>query len=261
MNISIVITAYNKDSLLVDAVNSALSLIGDDDEVVVVDDCSTNAESINCIKALTKKYKKNNNISFYATDTNLGAAGAKNYGVGLSKGDVIVLLDADDELIVDSLDTIRFAFAAEDVSFVFGNYIKKILDTEYSEVIDCSKISVNGYLHPNKAADNWILLGSSPFRKSVFQYLGGYDATHPKTDDVDLQRKAIVAGYKFKYINSTIYKWKITGDGNNSLHALHVSAFSFFRNIEFFYKYSRLSKFLLLFIKQVIKLIVIKMKK
>ena len=64
MNISIVITAYNKGHLLIDSVDSALNLITDNDEVVIVDDCSTDTESINCIKNLTQKYTSNSNISF-----------------------------------------------------------------------------------------------------------------------------------------------------------------------------------------------------
>jgi glycosyltransferase involved in cell wall biosynthesis len=261
MNISIVITAYNKGHLLIDAVDSALNLLTDNDEVVIVDDCSTDTESINCIKNLTQKYTSNSNISFYATDVNLGAAGAKNYGINVSKGEIIVLLDADDELVLKSFDIIRDVFSIKDVSFAYGDYIKENLDTGYSENVNCSIITDNGYLNPKKVANNWILLGSSPFRKSAFKSLGGYDEFNPVSDDVDLLRRAIIGGLKFRYIDDTIYKWNVSSSGVNSSYTLESSAFSFFRNAEFFYKYSDSSKFLLLFIKQIMKLIIIKLRK
>ena len=219
-------------------VDSALNLITDNDEVVIVDDCSTDTESINCIKNLTQKYTSNSNISFYATDVNLGAAGAKNYGINISKGEVIVLLDADDELVLKSFDIIRDVFSIKDVSFAYGDYIKENLDTGYSENVNCSIITDNGYLNPKKVANNWILLGSSPFRKSAFKSLGGYDEFNPVSDDVDLLRKAIIRGLKFRYIDDTIYKWNVSSSGVNSSYTLESSAFSFFRNAEFFYKYS-----------------------
>jgi len=261
MNISIVITSYNKGHLLVDALDSALNLITDNDEVIVVDDCSTETESINCIKTLTQKYTTNSNISFYATDVNLGCPGAKNYGIDLSKNEIIVLLDADDELLLKSLDVVRDTFSTEDVSFAYGDYIKENLETGHSETVNCSIISDNGYLNPKKVANNWIILGNSPLRKSAIKSLGGYDVTHPITDDVDLLIKAITRGHKFRYLDDTIYKWNVSSSGLNSSSNLESSAFFIFRNIEFYYEHIGGFKFSLLLTKQILKLILIKLKK
>lgn len=104
MRFSIVVPAYNYGSLVERAVASACLQSGEDFEVVVIDDGSTD----NTPEVLDRLEAR------YATlrvlrQKNAGASAARNKGVNEARGDFILFLDADDELLPNALAAFREA--------------------------------------------------------------------------------------------------------------------------------------------------------
>lgn len=100
--ISIVIPTYNYGHLLPRALNSVLGQMANDVELIVVDDGSCD--------------NTNEVLATYATrcprlhaihQANAGAAAARNRGIREAHGRYALLLDADDELLPNALDTLR----------------------------------------------------------------------------------------------------------------------------------------------------------
>jgi glycosyltransferase involved in cell wall biosynthesis len=242
INISVVITYFNKGILLVEAIESIIES-KEIYEIIVVDDCSTNNNSINVLSQINNKYPDIKNIK---TKNNLGASGAKNFGIEHAKGNVIVLLDADDTLPINAIEDIADSFEkSPEVDVLFGNY------TINNENVNCSRIENDETLNIEELAKKWILLGSSPFRKIAWHDIGGFDKMYPKTDDIDFHIKMILSKKNFKYINKNIYNWNLSEDGNCKTKTRIDSAYSIFRNIEFYFRYLGNTRFVLKYLKNI----------
>lgn len=97
--ISIVIPLYNKGERVKLAIDSALHQDYDGEwEIVVVDDGSTDDSA-----EYVKSYKDDKVV--YVYQPNAGVSAARNRGIAESKGEWIVFLDADDQLLPCALST------------------------------------------------------------------------------------------------------------------------------------------------------------
>lgn len=100
--ISVVIPLYNKESSIKDTLHSVLSQNFNDFEVVIVNDGSTD-NSVDVVKTI-----KDSRIRLIE-QKNGGPSKARNTGILNAKGDWIVLLDADDQLLPNALNTFSIA--------------------------------------------------------------------------------------------------------------------------------------------------------
>lgn len=233
--ISVVVTFYNKGILLKKAIESVIGQLCQNDEIVVVNDCSSEKTSKTALDDAKHSFPR---VRFFETSRNRGSAFAKDFGIRHSKNEIIVLLDADDVIPEISIKRIREKFEEDKtIALVFGNYTYIRVENKSFKTVDCIRIANDGFLDPYKLAKNWILLGTSPFRKAVYFDVGGFDILHPKTDDMDFHRKLLLKKYKCAYLNKNIYCWNRTMAGNNSSYSAEDYLFSFFRGIEFYYTF------------------------
>ncbi|MFT6206924.1 MAG: glycosyltransferase involved in cell wall biosynthesis [Colwellia sp.] len=260
MNISVVITFFNKGGVLIQAVESVYAQIGRNDEIIIVDDCSSTELSHEVLIKAKRKFKTK--IKFFKTPDNGGAAYAKDYGVRRSSNEIIVLLDADDTLPNGAINKIKNKFNTDkETDLVFGNYIKRDLDKDKYELVDCGILVENGSLNPEVLIKKWVLLGSSPFKKTVYIQLGGFDKFYPKTDDVDFHKKLLVKGYKCSYVNDVIYIWNKSITGNNARQTMEDRFFSEMRNIEFHYRFSSIMMVGVFFLKNFVRAVYLRIIK
>jgi glycosyltransferase involved in cell wall biosynthesis len=94
---SIVITCFNQDGFIGQAVESALAQRCEDREVIVVDDASTDGSSTQ-LAALADR------IRVETFTTNAGVDCARNHGASVARGDYLVFLVGDDRLLPWALD-------------------------------------------------------------------------------------------------------------------------------------------------------------
>lgn len=134
--ISVIIPLFNKESIIERTLNSVLSQDYDDYEVVIVDDGSTD-NSLQIAKEYKNRDHKLANIQIIEQD-NGGPSKARNTGVKYAKGEWIVFLDADDELLPGSIK--RYSTLIEkkkDCNFIASpfynhNGIEKRLSSPYN---------------------------------------------------------------------------------------------------------------------------------
>jgi glycosyltransferase involved in cell wall biosynthesis len=103
MLFSIVIPAYNYAHLLPRAIESALAQSGEDYEVLVIDDGSTDATP----EVVAELQRQHPRRFIYLRQENRGAAAVRNRGVRETRGEYLLFLDADDRLLPDALERFR----------------------------------------------------------------------------------------------------------------------------------------------------------
>ena len=90
IDISVIIAAYNVESYIERAIQSALSQEGVGLEVIVVDDCSSD-ETVNIVRSI-----KDKRLVLVQHDVNQGPGAARNTAIEKAKGQWIAVLDGDD---------------------------------------------------------------------------------------------------------------------------------------------------------------------
>ncbi len=93
--ISVVIPTYNRSGLIRRTVHSALAAVGPGDEIIVIDDGSTdNSEEV--LRPYFDRIR-------YIRSENRGAGAARNLGVAVAQQPLVAFLDSDDEWLPDKL--------------------------------------------------------------------------------------------------------------------------------------------------------------
>lgn len=112
--ISVVITCFNLERYIAQAIHSVLEQRDVEDfEVIVVDDCSTDESA--------EKIRQFERVRYLRTERNGGVLNAMVAGVEAARGDLVCLLDGDDVWRPDKLAQVRAAFADPAVALVTHN--------------------------------------------------------------------------------------------------------------------------------------------
>src|SRR3954466_15226254 len=92
ISVSVIIPTFNRAHMLTCAIESALRQTRSPDEIVIVDDCSTDNT-----QQLLESWKRGEpRIKVISHTVNQRPAGARNSGVLNASGDVVAFLDSDD---------------------------------------------------------------------------------------------------------------------------------------------------------------------
>jgi glycosyltransferase involved in cell wall biosynthesis len=105
LTISVIIPTYNRAKYLRDAIDSALNQSRVPDEILVIDDGSTDETS-----AVLAQYDSPTRV---IRQHNRGRSAARNVGLDEASGDAIMFLDSDDVLLPTNLERCASALAAD----------------------------------------------------------------------------------------------------------------------------------------------------
>jgi glycosyltransferase involved in cell wall biosynthesis len=190
MRTSVIIPVFNGEDRLAEAVASVRPELGDGDEIVVVDDGSTDgtADLIASLGPDIVSLRRDNG----------GPAAARNSGLRCAVGDVIAFLDHDDIWAPQRQPRLVQALRDDDAVDIAMGRMKIIVDTQ----------------GPSPSADNpryvanhrpWHL-GALLIRRRVFDRVGTFDERLRNVEDADWYMRAREAGVLFQAIDHvTVY--------------------------------------------------------
>ena len=92
MNLSVIIPCYNEVSSIEQVVQSVMKIIGDDGEIIIVDDCSTDGTRDLLEKNIEHKFAR-----VIYQDINQGKGAALRAGFAAATRDIVIVQDADFE--------------------------------------------------------------------------------------------------------------------------------------------------------------------
>ncbi len=190
MKISVIIPTYNGEATLRQCLEAVYRSDYPDYEVVVVDDCSTDA---------TPQIAAEFPCRVVCHEVNRGAAVAKNTGAAAAEGDVVFFIDSDVIVRPDALSLI-----AEDLRDPSVDAVVGLLDEAmpYPEFASQFK---NLWMHYTYARlpefVGVFYTSAAAARKKVFESLGGFDERYTGasiTEDIELGMRLLTAGYRVR---------------------------------------------------------------
>ncbi len=119
MGVSVVIPAFNAARLIGAAIASAQAQSQPPDEIIVIDDCSTDDTG----GVVREMMASDDRIALLRTPRNSGPGAARNLGLTRAGGDWIALLDADDAFDRDRLEQLTGLAGAAGVDMVSDNIL------------------------------------------------------------------------------------------------------------------------------------------
>lgn len=193
--VSIIIPNWNGQELLKRNLPQVLAVTEEAEEIIVVDDGSTD-DSVNMLR---EKFPK---IRVLLKKTHEGFASTVNLGVRAANSDIVVLLNTDVEPEKNFLAPLLLDFNNPNV-FAVGCMDKSI---------EMGKMTLRGrglakwekgfYVHSRGDIDKtdtaWVSGGSGAFRKNLWEKLGGMDTLFNPFywEDIDISYRAKRMGYR-----------------------------------------------------------------
>lgn len=139
-SISVIIPIYNTPGIVLDECLYCLTHQNFENyELVCVDDCSFESETISVENKYEKEYP--NIIKIFRLKSNVGAAEARNFGLNYAKGDYCIFLDSDDVFSTDLLMKLYKKIIEKDSDICLCGYSRFITDKNTKIIID--KVDLN----------------------------------------------------------------------------------------------------------------------
>lgn len=178
--ISVVIPVRNREQLIARAVESVAAQTLAVDEIIVVDDASTD-RTVEVVNDFTRSLS---NLRLVSLKENVGAAKARNVGIEMARGDLIAFLDSDDEWYVDKLSKqVKELDGNKDVVAVFCGVAAIGPGGEHRRHnIPQPRITADDLYHYNLLAT----MSCALILKKALLDIGGFDESLPVCEDWDL---------------------------------------------------------------------------
>jgi glycosyltransferase involved in cell wall biosynthesis len=158
--VSVVIPCYNYGQYLEQAIDSVLAQTYTNFEIIVVDDGSTEPDTIMLLNNLNKSKTK------IVRTRNLKLPTARNNGIKEAKGKYICCLDADDLLKPTYLEKCLFKLEAENVDVCY-TWVQEFGDSQ--AIIPTKEFDIDSLMHQN------CLHVSAVFKRGIWEAVGGYN--------------------------------------------------------------------------------------
>jgi len=222
-SISIVIPCYNSAHFLPEAIESVENYSGKNSyEVVIVDDGSTEIETLELLKV----YDKKGYTILY--QPNKGPAAARNNGIKNSKSEYILLLDSDNKIRSNYIDEGIQALEDDvDVAVVYGNPFF------FGDAQQRVNFKSRDFDIKTIIAENYIDM-CAVVRKSAWQDVSGLDEERLLMghEDWEFWINLYKRGWKFKYIDEILFDYRVR---ENSLLA-QTSGSRYIEKVHYIYK-------------------------
>ena len=197
--ISIIMPVYNVDPKWLDlAIKSVENQWYENWELCIVDDKSTNQETIYYLKSLI-----NPRIKIKYLEGNQNISGASNEALELATGEFIALMDDDDELTPDALYEIVKCINKNDVDFIYSD----------EDFMTLKNKCVNPHFKPDFSPD--LLLSHnyithfSVFKKKLLNKAGKFNSKYDGAQDYDLFLRLTEITNNICHIPKVLYHWRM----------------------------------------------------
>lgn len=204
--ISIIIATYNSSGTIEKSLTSILGMNYDNWECIIIDGKSND----NTVSILQKYSEVDNRIKFISEVDN-GIYDALNKGIKLAKGEWIYVLGSDDNVTPDGLLNLSRIDNIDNYDVIYGDIyaVDKNGSKKYIKAHNYK------YLKYMMCASHQGMI----VRKSTINKYNGFNTKYKIRADFDLMQRIYIGHGKFKYINTPVANFALTGFSNTN-HSL-----------------------------------------
>lgn len=198
MKVSVIIPCYNDGKFLKNAVASVTQIKSPEIELLIVNDGSTDTETLRELDYYDQK-----GIKVLSHD-NRGIAYTRNRGISEAKGEYILPLDAD--------NVITTGYIEQGIKYLDSNEFDIVYARPFflGEDLPERKFQTNEFVGQELIWGNYID-ACAIYRRSVWESAGGYDEKMPYQgyEDWELWLSSYLSGFRFKYLDEELYGYTI----------------------------------------------------
>ena len=233
--VSIICLAFNHEKYVVETLNSVVEQNYQPIELIIVDDCSTDNTKL----VINNWLLSHPEVQFIVNEANRGNTKSFNNALKFAKGEYIIDLAADDLIVPNGIELQINAFQNskyQNLGVVYGN--AEIINEDGSFNSYYFPVNADGKVIAKRATGNIyssvlstgdsICSVSALFKKSVFDFLEGYDETLDY-EDLDSWIRAS-REYEFDFIDEVLVKKRTVANslGSNfykKKHKINISTY------------------------------------
>jgi glycosyltransferase involved in cell wall biosynthesis len=225
LSVAAIIPLYNGAKWIEQSIRSVLSQTLLPDELIVVDDGSTDDGP-----GIVARLAIDNPLIKFLQKPNGGQTSARNFGVGHSESKLIALLDQDDVWYRHHLEQlikpfrrrrgISLGWVSSDLDEVdeTGGLVTRRLLRKLDK--NQAKISLEQCLKANM----WVLPSASLISREAFEKIGGFDERLSGFEDDDLFLRLFRAGYDNVFLDESLSQWRIHSTSSSQTAHMRRSA-------------------------------------
>ena len=207
--VSVIIPTYNRREWIKECLDSVLAQTHPNVEVIVVDDRSTD-DTVEYLRSADKFH----NVKLHVQEKNGGASIARNAGIEMATGELIVFIDSDDMLEPTHVETaIRLFEEFPDLGLFCCD--SKMIDAEGNIILggktwhealrDAKGVEVrSGFRSLQDVFRFSNCFPGFTLRREVFEKLGGFTQSIFPADDYDLALRVAESDYRVYYLHESL---------------------------------------------------------
>ena len=198
--VSVLMTAYNREQFIADAIESVLAQTYTNFELIIVDDCSID----NTVEIVKQYARINNRIKLFENEINLGDYPNRNKAASYASGELFKYLDSDDIIYPNTLKImVEYYLLFPNVGFIFSDYLNQDNSKPYPILYSPYE---SYYQHFLKSSLFYAGPGGALITRKVFVEAGGF-STHIHISDTELWMK-ISLKYSILKIQNSLIWWR-----------------------------------------------------
>ncbi|MEO9145220.1 MAG: glycosyltransferase family 2 protein [Ginsengibacter sp.] len=200
--VSVLMTSYNREQYIAEAIESVLASTYTNFELIIVDDCSTDKTV-----SIAKKYERiDERVKVYVNQKNLRQFGNRNKAANYANGKFLKYFDSDDVMYRDCLEVMVDAFKKNENAGAVSQTNDPLVNEKREP---CLYSPQESYLNHFFRGNPILFSGpsGSMFKKEVFLELGGFDENIGILADTVLMLK-IAAKYPFVGVRNNLLYWR-----------------------------------------------------
>ncbi len=185
MLVSVIMTAYNREVFIAEAIESVLASVYPHFELIIVDDCSSDNTVI-----IARKFEAiDSRVKVYVNEKNLNQFPNRNRAAGYANGELLMNVDSDDTMKPDAIEYIVAQFKKfPDAKFatIYGQH-------DVKETV-CLSPEENIRKHFFKSDHLHVGPGGTVIRRDYFYEIGGFPECYGPAGDSFYNIKAAANG-------------------------------------------------------------------
>ncbi len=186
--ISVIVPVFNGEKFLPSCLGALASQSYKAYELIVVDDCSTDASAA---------IGREKGARVVGMPRQSGPAGARNLAAHEAKGEILLFVDADVVVKFDTVERVAADFENPQIAAVFGSYDDEPAETNF---ISQYKNLFHRFVHQRSSSEaETFWAGCGAVRREIFLAENGFNAERyprPAIEDIELGYRLRAKGYR-----------------------------------------------------------------